>query len=563
MSDKGVNQQKKIDLLKTQIQLLGDQVRELKTLLKEAKNIQKNLDHHTARTDSTPSPSREQSDTESTYATLFNNIPIGIYRSTPAGELLEANTALVNMLGFPDRETLLATNVTDLFFHVEDRLMESKVLSEVGDVRRYELPLKKYDGSEIWVEDYARVVRDENGEIKYYQGSMINITERKRGEMELLKTKEAAEEASRAKGLFLANMSHEIRTPLNGILGTLDLLADDSLSDNQIELIEIMRDSGRSLLKIVDNILDLDLSDSGHMVIQSMPVDIKAVIEEVVEEIRPKIEEKHLGLTIKSADPIPSTLLADGPRIKQVLTNLLENAIKFTHSGAIQVKTDIENMNDSLVTLHIRISDTGIGIAEHQLNHIFEPFTQADNSYTRQFGGAGLGTTISRKWIEMMGGKVWAQSPNPHSTNDFPGSIFHVVLPLNREIRHVRKAAKKSRSRIKGLLVEDNVINQKLIGRFLKRLGVEVQIVANGLEAVEEVKQNAYDVIFMDIQMPVMNGLEATRQIRRNGYKLPIIAVTAHAIKGYREKCLQAGMDDYVAKPVHFDRLASVVNRFF
>jgi signal transduction histidine kinase/CheY-like chemotaxis protein len=467
------------------------------------------------------------------------------------------------MLGFPDRETLLSTKVTELFVDVEDRRMESRILSEVGDVRRYEITLRRFDGQEIWVEDYARVVRDDTKKIKYYQGSMINITERKRGERELLKTKEAAEEASRVKGLFLANMSHEIRTPLNGILGTLDLLANDDLSENQRELIEIMRDSSRSLLKIVDNILDLDISDSGHSVIHSEPFDIKEIIRGAVDHIRPGAEEKQLRLKTKFANNIPASLVGDRQRIKQVLINLLENAIKFTHSGYIQVKTDVKTRDNISVTLHIKISDTGIGIAEHQLKQIFEPFTQADNSYTRQFGGAGLGATISRKWIEMMGGEIWAQSPNPDSKNDFPGSIFHVVLPLKQPVRPFRRIGKKNKGIIKGLLVEDNRINQKLIARFLKRLGIEVNIVGNGQEAIKEVKQNKYDVIFMDIQMPVMNGLEATRQIRKSGYEIPIIAVTAHAIKGYREKCLQAGMDDYVVKPIHFEKLASVVNRLF
>jgi len=508
---------------------------------------------------------------EENFLDFFNSIPIGLYRSTPDGEILDANDSLVRMLGFPDKKNLLSKKVPDLFLHKKDRQKETKVLLEKGDIRRYEIPLRRHDGRVIWVEDYAHVIRDERGSVLCYEGSIIDITERKKAETAILDAKEAAEEASRIKSQFLANISHEIRTPMNGIIATAELINESELTNTQKELLSIIKISSESLMKIINAMLDLTHMGSGRFKLENVIFNLKEMIKNILDQLVLKAKKKKLMLTYHFGSGIPDHLFGDPTRITQITLNIINNAIKFCKEGEIKFQVRKESQDQNSILLHFSVADTGIGVPENYKEKIFEAFTQVDGSFTRKYGGTGLGISISKLLVEMMGGQIWVDSPNPDSSGDSPGSVFHFTIPFKTE--KSGKPVGKPKVGIKPddifkkrdlhcLLVEDNPINQKIITRIIEQLGIKVDLAKNGKMGVQKAKKESYNIIFMDIQMPVMSGLEATKRIKEAGLKTPIIALTAHAMKGDEEKCLKAGMDGYISKPVKKDHIFRVLRKF-
>ncbi len=388
------------------------------------------------------------------------------------------------------------------------------------------------------------------------------ITEHERTDARLRAAKNQAEAANRAKSEFLANMSHELRTPLNGIIGTANLLSKTPLGEEQAKYLSLMSTSGRTLLELVNSILDLAKIESGKLEVNAEPIRLREAMERDTRTLALQAQQKGLAFRLDCAADLPAVVKGDAGWLRQVLVNLVANAVKFTTVGGIVVHITREDSDGHTAALHFAVEDTGIGIAADKLSVIFDSFTQADNSLSREYGGTGLGTTIARNLVERMGGKIWVQSRVGE------GSVFHFVLPFEvvttgddtaTGAGNESAAVEPTGRPLRILLAEDNKINQVVIQDILESFGHEVEIAANGCEAIQRWEQSAYDVILMDVQMPGTDGLQATRIIRERekekGTHTTIIAMTANAMQDDREKCLAAGMDDYFSKPVDVEEL--------
>lgn len=397
---------------------------------------------------------------------------------------------------------------------------------------------------------------------------LIDITERKKVEEEIKRAKEIAENASKTKSEFLATMSHEIRTPINGILGMLNLTSSTNLTVEQKKYISMAKDSCEYLANIVDSILDYSKIEAGKLDLEKISFDLHKLVNSVIEEFRIKANDKKIVLNLYFDNTIDQFIKGDVFKIKQILVNLVNNAIKFTENGKIDVKVEKTKNFDDKVEFKIMVSDTGIGIPKDKINKLFQTFSQVDGSSRRKYGGTGLGLVISKKLIEMMGGNIWLE------TEENVGTKFYFTCILDKsdkddfftkEIETENKPEEKKQFRI--LIAEDNNVNQEFLSVLLTKKGFFVTCVDNGLEAIEKLKGERFDLILMDIEMPEMDGYEATvkiREIEKNEKqkKIPIIALTAYAMKGDREKCASVGMDDYLSKPIKVDLLFSKLEKY-
>lgn len=393
------------------------------------------------------------------------------------------------------------------------------------------------------------------------------IEQRKKIEKELQKSKEIAETASRAKSDFLANMSHEIRTPMNGVLGTLQLLQQSKLTHDQEEYVNIAYNSGEALLTLLNDILDFSKIEAGKLELESIPFDLRTLIKELTVLLEKKAEEREVELNVEVDAELPSFIKGDSVRIRQILINLMTNAIKFTEKGIVTVNAKVLERDEKSVRLRLEVVDTGIGIGEDEQRKLFNSFTQADGSTTRKYGGTGLGLTIVRQLVTVMRGRLGVDSVSGHGACFWAEIGFAIV---EEEIsQKVLKKITADDVELKGraLLVEDNPVNQIVASKMLDKLGLTYEVVNNGDEAISKLKaSHEFDVVLMDCQMPVMDGYDATEALREYESetqlkRLPVIAMTANAMEGDEEKCLAAGMDDYVAKPVKLQALKDALAR--
>lgn len=504
---------------------------------------------------------------------LFETSPVGLALCGMDGELIDVNSAYCDIIGYDKEEALNLSywDVTPKSYEVEEGL-QLESLNAKGHYGPYEKHYIHKNGTHIPVRLNGQII--ERDGVQYIWSSIEDITEAKANELKLkdtnafleekvLERTEALEKASEAKSNFLATMSHELRTPLNGIIGPVELLkayADQSSEQN--ELLEIAETSAKQMYLIINDILDFTKIEAGELNFENIEFDLEHRIKNIVSILKPQVQEKEIFLSYEIDDSVSKKIIGDPTRLTQILINLVNNSVKFTQVGGVEILVSSTTSND-VDFLEFEVKDSGIGIEQSKIDQLFVPFFQADSSTTRLFGGTGLGLTIVKKLIEMQGGRIECESEVGK------GSIFKFTLPLlsvdKVNITTPQKCSLyTNRTEFNILAVEDNSVNQLVIKKLLSKLGHKVTLANNGLEAVELVKKSDFDLILMDWRMPEMDGIEATKMIRSYGGKftdLPIYGLTANVFDDDRAMCIKAGMNDVLNKPLTLEVLNNTLNK--
>ncbi|NWG29653.1 MAG: response regulator [Ignavibacteriaceae bacterium] len=521
---------------------------------------------------------------EQKYRSIIDNSAEGIFQTTLDGKWLTINKAFAKILGYKNEQELMQVDVNNIYVNDDDRKKLISKLQKIEKIENYRIRLKRKDGSIAVVRLNDRIVRDDDG-LVYLEGNISDVTEQVKAEeershiekmlkQEKEKTEKLAAEAiklSVTKSKFLANMSHEIRNPMNGILGFLTLI-EAGAYENNAELKQFStnaRQSAESLLEIINSILDLSKIEAGKVEVENVNFNLLAVIDQAISVVAAKASEKKIRIVKDINNMSDSMLVGDMTKLRQILINLLSNAVKFTFEGEVKLKAEVNSVTENDVELAVSVIDSGKGIPSDKLKDLFKPFSQIDGSESQQFGGTGLGLVICKEYVELLGGEIYADSKQG-SGSTFSFKIKCRKQPKNgngkSELKDVHQNSslsgagtfinngyKEKRAGFKILLAEDNLINQKVSLKILSTAGYNAVAVENGQKAVEAINSGNFDLVLMDIQMPEVDGYKATELIRKladDKNKIPIIALTAHALLGDREKCIKAGMDDYLAKPI-------------
>jgi PAS domain S-box-containing protein len=503
-----------------------------------------------------------------TNAAIFNGTNYSTIYTDPDGIIKSINKASLNLLEYTEDEVV--NKMTPGPFHdINEVVKRAEIISNelgyivepgfdtfVAKARELDCP----DGNEwtyisksgkripVWLS--VTCIKGNDGEIIGYLGVAEDYTTKKQAELDLIYAKDLAEQAVYAKDSFLANMSHEIRTPMNAIIGFTEILAKSNLETKQKDFVKNIQTAGNNLLFIINDILDLSKLESGKLVIVLQPFNLKNTLKHVYDLLKIKATEKNVDFNLFLDADMPDYVIGDNGRINQVLMNIAGNALKFTSEGDVTISVKKTADTDKNVTLKFTIKDTGIGIPENKLNTIFDRFTQADDNTTRKYGGTGLGLNISKQLIEKMGGKIELKSTEGIGSEFYFSIDFEKTDAIDTQSNSKDLVYKNTKGHVKILLCEDNELNQRLAENVIESFGFELDIAENGKLGIDMLLKNQYDLVIMDLQMPVMDGYQATKHIREElKSNIPIIAMTAHSLIGEQEKCFEIGMNSYVAKP--------------
>ncbi len=488
---------------------------------------------------------------------LYENAPCGYVSTLPDGTIVKINQTLLSWLGYR-REEVLHQKKLQNFFPIGGRIFyethHAPLLRMQGGVSELNYDFTRKNGSCFPALINSVQIKDDGGKPMLNRSTVLDITERKRYEKELLLAKKKAEEATAAKAAFLSTISHEIRTPLNAVTGITHLLAAGEPRPDQVELLDMLQFSSGHLLNLINDVLDFNKIESGKVALEEKPFDLRTLLAGILGTLGVKATQKGLALHTRVDDRLPAALVGDPLKISQVLTNLVGNAVKFTDRGSVTVAVEARDITDTAISLRFSVTDTGIGIAADKHAQIFEEFIQAGYAINETYGGTGLGLAISRKLVELHGGKLALES------EPGKGSRFYFTLTLKPGPEPAAPAAtgspfpaSASLAGLHVLVAEDNRVNRFIVTQFLARWGVRFDTAENGAEAVALAGRNDYDLVLLDLQMPGMSGLEAATRVRslpgEKYQSLPIIALSASSRGGLEESLAAAGINDFVGKP--------------